>query len=88
MLVIDEAGDAHVRLRDASLVPGFQHFSHVLELALLVTSSRRDPVIEHTQQRVNVLAGRLGITSGPWIRGKPDSRRAGTDTRMQERGRN
>jgi hypothetical protein len=40
-LVIDKTGDAHVRPRDTALVPGFQYFSHVLELTAFVTSLNR-----------------------------------------------
>jgi hypothetical protein len=74
VLIVDETGDAHVRLRDTSLVPSFQDFSHVIELALLVTGTRRDPVVQHTQQSINVLPQFVDLLYLPLVEGTPEPR--------------
>ncbi len=78
VVVVDEPGDAHVCSGDASLAALFQHFSHVLELPLLVAGTGCDPVVKDAQQRVDVLAqfGNLLLSQ----KARPDPRFRGRST--------
>jgi hypothetical protein len=55
ILVVSEASDAHVCPGDSSLAARFQHFGHVLELALPVARAGCDPVVKHAQQGIDVI---------------------------------